>query len=1001
MNIMGDIAPWIVGLRKRPFVPGVDGEGTVLPTPAGFTGYEYINLTGIVINDFTIVETPNRVPKQLTCRVKPGDISIAGGRTLTGNPIDTFTDLELQIVVTKANGDPVPDYFGYLEPVNDTAYNIYSDTKEGNYFGIIPVHEAAGYNVTLYARGKNGVNIRVNSLTKAITTTENELTTQYADSAIGNAANDGLSPFIITGTATYTNATKRVFGTGLFASYDHAAATSNICPIYNYNYMYFTGAAEGGFPAGRYKVASKISDDEIELESALGADYTGVTFSTGPKAVPATLSNKNWYVSGSWPSLQLEASRYIQYIYGYKDGFTLTSSDGSGYVIQSGLVSASLSPPDNHLFFMGNGTVDGEYLNKPYGRALASTKSGVIRHMLHNVTFTRPNSGINVEFNTTDSAVNFTCHHSFIGCTFDNRLKDRQTFTSAGNLTGTTDFKVNGVIPAETPLTGYLWFLDNTGRLLYGDGSKNRIAYTNWSETAGVYSFTLASATGRDCQSGNPVLTSDDSTKMYNAFVYVNNDDSTAGFVNNTFHSDVADDEKDHDLYISGYVSGSAVVRNTFGEGFAVSYGVNGNMKSGTEGYVHYNVVFADNSLSQHRRFGFDMSNTNGAEPLEFAKGVLVRGNTSNVLHCFMYHYAAHSLRISRNTHQNILNLGSQSDLWAMIVRSKWTTESPPDAPFRLVADNNECIDSRFLKYDQNEQALEIVDNDNRLDFDGECIRIDSTAYDGGVITGNNFYNPAQTSDHVALIDGVGFTIDEFNTAVNGVNTSINTGVPTQYSYDMSAETLGTGLPSFARMALGSAAATTEIISTTLSSGSAGKAWRIYPTTNSTVMSVIFDDIAKQTGDISMFAVLKGEVGGTNAIITRLATRIHEVEEVGQTLDFIHSGQRTSGGATELRIRSRVNNTTVINQIATNGPDESTWTTTWRKILVTHSSAGLIEVYEWAASGTKPATPNVTFDDTAANSLANAFVGLAGINDGRVVFEYISVGINGSPAVEI
>jgi hypothetical protein len=767
---LGSTRGFVIGnLRKRAFIPGVDGQGIVLPTPATFTGYEYVNITGIVVNDFEIVETPNAVPKQLICKVRPGDISIAGGRTLTANDVDIFTDLELQFVITKANGDPVPDYFGLLHPITNDPFNIFSDSKEGNYHGILPVHEVDGYQVTLYARGKNGVNIRVGSRTKSLVTSENTYETYYADSVVGSVSYDGLSPFPVVGTATYTDSTKRVFGIGLFTDYDHTAAVANINPLYRYNYHYFTGANEVGFPAGRYRVASKISDDEIELETALGADYTGITFSTGPKAVPGILLNRNWYTSGEWPTASEISWLENTNIIGYKDGFRLTNTGTDVNVMGSG-GGASAGVVADHSFFMANAVVDGEFKNRVVTRSLSSTKTGIIRNHFHNVQFIGSSSSTTVDISFVADKTKWERHVTFIDCDIDGLVNDRFEYTSAGNLTGTTSFVVQEAIPAEVPQTGFIWYLDNTGRIMSGSGGaiKNRIAYTSHD---GVNTFTLGSAIPRDCKAGNYCISTGSVTHTWGMAFTLANTNWSLGVLFSTFKVDCLDDVKDHDIYPNGYLDNLHICYNRFDRGIGCSYAVNGNLKSQVANQRHDNITFCDNYMTQHRRFGFDLSITNANFGLEEAYGMLVRGNYSNVMHCLSYYNAAKNPRFAYNIHEDLAGLNNSSDLWAAFVRAGSEAIS---SEFTAVIDNNDIRGNKLLIYSQDESSLEVMDNINSFSFDGECILIDTSGITGGSLTGNNLYNPGQPSGHVAQVDGVGKTLVEFNALVDGVNISEN-----------------------------------------------------------------------------------------------------------------------------------------------------------------------------------------------------------------------------------
>lgn len=963
-------------------INSVVGQGTVEATPAGFTGYEYINTTGIVVNDFEIVETPNAVPKQLICKVRPGDISFAGGRTLTANEVDLFTDLELQFVITKANGDPVPNYFGLLHPNTGAAFNLFSDTKEGNYHGFIPVHESAGYQVTLYARGQNGSNIRVASLTKPVTTEVNTFPVRFSDSVLGSSTFDGLSPNIVSGTATYTNATKRVFGTGLFTDYDHTSATADINPLYRYNYHYFTGANEVGFPAGLYKVAAKISDDEIELEAALGADYTGVTFSTGPKDKPGTIANTQWFASGEWGVSASESVWARTVVIGYKGGFRLFHT-GTGQTVLSTGFGSSGSVSAGHQFFMANGVVDGEFKNQVASGAQSSTGTGIGRHCFHNVRFTGAATGTTVSMGYSRPPNDWTRHFTFLECDIDGLTNDRFEHVSAGNLTGSSNFVVQGVVDVGVPQTGYIWYLDDGGRIQSGTNgeTKHRVEYVSHANDGVNTTFTLAATVTlpRDCGSGNYCISSGSITHSWGMSATLGNPNWSLGVVFSSIKIDCLDDVRDHGIYPTNYMDNLHVCYNNFDGGIGGSYCVNGNLKSLIEGQKHYNISFCENLLTEHYRFGLDLSITSGGSehPDEEAYGMLVRGNKSTVMHCLAYYNAARTARFAYNTSSDVRGY-TQNTLWADFVRAQ--VKGNP-ASFTAVIDNNTTIDRQQVIFKNGESSLEIVDNINSHELNAYCFDIDSTGVTGGVITGNNMYNPSQPSGHVALIDDVGYTLAAFNTAVAGVNISEPLTVDTFYT-DFSTDTIGS-LPANTALKRNAVAGDYQVFD-----DAGTKVLRFQSTGTETARGLEFTALAA-AGVTEIFARVKDNDTAPPSI--RL------VGFASDEPDNEYGAQQSSGVDTIVAYRRVSGTFTSIQQVS-----YVTGTTNYRNMLfrITPGTPNLIQIKVWTGDRFTDETASWTIDTTDVNrTLTDGWLGVVGFDSlAACYYECFGIGINGNAA---
>lgn len=755
----------------------VVGKGTIEPIAADYTGVANyaMGITGLELLDFEIVETANEVPKQLVVKIVPGNISYSGARKLNSKAVDDFTDFDIRIVVSNRNGDPVPDYFGVLHPDTGEAVNLLTDRKVGTFHGIIPV--SGDYDVTVYVRAPSGTDgfVRLASLkTELPTITECTLPTFFYDSDDGDSANDGKDQWGVSlATATYTDSTQIIEQTGAFTLVDTDAATADVCPIYHYNYIYLNGATEGGFPVGLYKF-TKLNDNQIQLEESLGANYTNVTSSNGPKdTIPTTsLGGSRHFYSGPYArtaNLGLSSTGYQ--LIGYKNRPVITRPGTDEHVMSYGFGGGGSIPGIGNVF-IGNVIVDGEYTHNCIGVAMSASGGGTVRRCFHRVKFQHPRSQ-SVAMSQAGSGV-WVNTISFIQCELEQLISNRQEHTSAGNLTGTTDFIVKEPIAPGTSQTGYLWYLDQNGRIRpVNGGPAFRIPYTSHD---GNFRYTLESGTVRDSPDGVYVVTGGPEFYSYNTVIDVKGRDSDTAMVACKFRSDCGDDTKDHDFYLSGYLDNALVELCDFGKGMGASYAVNGNLKSLTLDHIHYNIAFVDNKLSEYRLFGFDCSITNdlGAWPAETARGLLVARNYSNVRYRLYFGTGALTSRFTRNTDIDTAGLYNEYTLNSTISMGGSSLVNPADV--HVTADNNITRDRQFLRADNGQTQFEILDNDVQIDFDGVTMRIPSTAYADGVITNNNLYNPDSTSGDVALIDNVGYTIEEFNTEVDGANTRVAGG---------------------------------------------------------------------------------------------------------------------------------------------------------------------------------------------------------------------------------
>ena len=369
------------GLFKRKFIPGVEGEGVQIAYPPDYYGNPNINMTGIIIDDITVLETPDVTPKSIVVSLLD-NIRVAGINLVNGRPITPELDCDIRIQLTDADDNPLEDFESLTDWNKEQPDNPYTSRIGFEFSAVLRYPIATKVKVTVI--GNNGGMARMATFEKIIPApAENTFPERWIDGIGGNDANDGLSPHKWVGTATYTDSTKRIFATGMFAGYDHtASAAGNATNRFNCGYI--TGANESGVPVGRFNIAAKISDDEIEVETALGADYTGVTFSTGPKLTPAVTSNTRWRYRGGeytipaavYPT-SAEAMDFIAY-----DGLATFKAAGTGQRLIWVFSSASQTMPASTRFISSNIIWDGEYINDTFSGNITSNVSVANLHIL-------------------------------------------------------------------------------------------------------------------------------------------------------------------------------------------------------------------------------------------------------------------------------------------------------------------------------------------------------------------------------------------------------------------------------------------------------------------------------------------------------------------------------------------------------------------------------------------------------------------------------------------
>lgn len=758
---------YTVNLRKRLFVPGVDGEGTVETMSADFKGFMYDNITGLVVDDFEVHVQPGGAPTGVIVALRD-NFRFSGGRlnrTTALSKEDVYTRAEIQWTFTKVGGVALTDLEGITHPNTGGPLNLYTDQKKGIAGVVIRDASVEQIEITCTMRAKNGAgDVRVATLTKTVDIPANDFTVEFIDAVNGLDKNDKLDPLGLDLSATYTDSTRTLSQVGGFTSFDFAAATAST--KYPYNKIYLTGANEAGFPAGLYDIESKTSNDAVVLKTALGADYTGVTSSNGPGQTASGLVGKRTYVMpGNYDlnyDIFVNSSTGLEVI-GLSDTKPrFFESTPSFFGMFNTFTGSSGTVAPNHRFKLYNSELDGLFASKFYTGAITTTNALEVHHSAVDNYFhsTGDGSTLNVSISSSDGAgrLDVFGHLLLLNNKIYGLNEGRVELTSAANLSGATSFIANEDISAA-PASGFLAILTDN------KVSVRNIAYT--SKVNAENRFVLSSALTDSFTTNNRLIACVETIKTATMFSRVS-ENSAQCIMANEWRTDSKDTTKDHSIYPAIYGSPIYDVSyNRFLGGLGGSYCVNTTVYPSGGITSSKWITMIDNYASDSMRFFADFSKVNEPAATCWVDGAYVSGNVSNVYHGFIFAYSLKGIRVCHN--QISKDLFSTS--YPIVNSLDWDTGA---GDVSLTIDNNIGGTETYLVNNvQPTRVIELNDNNvgNTSTSNAELI----------VSTGSNIYadgnvlkNPNYVAGYVATIAGVDYTLEGFNTAFGGVNFAVD-----------------------------------------------------------------------------------------------------------------------------------------------------------------------------------------------------------------------------------
>lgn len=249
--------------------------GSILWPKPSFYGYSKSTVSSITMG--TIYTNVTAADAPFVLYASASAVTAVGGTlTLSGKTLSAYMHLEHKWTLTYNDDSPVASDGEIIDPNELTPVNMYTDQIGGE--AVFILHEPGTYKLTLTTTSANGVS---EVATKTITANVPTYAHKWFDPASGDNANDGKDPhgFALTN-ASYTESSGALTQTGFFASYDHAAATSETYLTDNSNWIWLDWGASSGWK----RIASKTDSNTIVLLDKIGSDQTGVTSSDGAKA---------------------------------------------------------------------------------------------------------------------------------------------------------------------------------------------------------------------------------------------------------------------------------------------------------------------------------------------------------------------------------------------------------------------------------------------------------------------------------------------------------------------------------------------------------------------------------------------------------------------------------------------------------------------------------------------------------------------------------------------
>ncbi|WP_417536085.1 hypothetical protein [Methylophaga sp.] len=1000
------------GLRKRKFVPGVEGEGDLIPIPTDWYANPNVRTTGIVVDDITVFSTPDTTPKAIALSVA-GHIRVAGVNVLDGSVPNPELDTDIRWLLTDENDNPLEDLEGLTDPDTGEPVNPYTDQYGFEYtaYGRLPIT----YKAKVFVRGNDGNFARVATFEKLIgPVSKNTLPETWIDLNEGDDGNDALSPHSWNGTAIYTNATKRLYSVGMFTDYDHAAASAG--KVTNrYNCGYITGANEAGIPIGRFDIASKISDDEIELVDALGADYTGITFSTGPRqTAQLTVNRRLRYRGGTYtlPNSINPSYEGLREFVAYDGEVTLNTVGTADYVIDL-YTNSSADVAGPSRLFLSDVVIDGANNNRTVGRSINSEKEDANLYiLLDNANFIRGTGNQAFGFNYSGSRTyTHQCKLIWSGGGLDNRYLDSGATSRRGGMF----FQIN---------EGSYWRI--IGTRLHADSDDN--TRDHYIYATGDMSHAHAMWNNFDLGNNNayainvnyrtsPVIECRYTSLVGNRI----GPNSLRGFDGSKTNQNYADQwgrdvliarnkcETPFGLFAHASTTHARVTQN---------HGETANPDGATyfierfEGWdvgtsPNYNIAIDGNTVKGYKlarlRQGFDrikgtdniVSHSGSATVLQVSSANFGNGT----------YFDRNNFYAPNKSGGTIFEVdGSNIDLTAFntAVDGVNISENPepptavPNAPTGLSGSAGDtqvtwtwttsATTGANLATSQRLYRNTVDDFATAVKVGSDIPGTDTSLVDTGLTNGAIYY---------AWVTGV----NDFGESLPSTVSSAEPFAPSpnQKIYNLADEDVATGLPSFIRSATNATAYTSFIEAGVRPGGAEGNVWRLKIDTDATNLALIIDEIGKQSVDVEMLTISKGRGDldlSNRYAIPRAATRVKEYLDTTEP-EWISGGPRPASN--QLRLRSMIGGTVNTDAFVAHTVTTASWSDNWWCTRIKQTSAGVVSVKSWLYGTSEPASYQLSFTD-AGNRLAGEYVGIAGYNSSTTLFAYVSVGLDGEAA---
>lgn len=776
------------GLRKRPFVPGVEGEGTLVAMPAEFFGNEYVDGTGIVFDGFEFSDAPDGKQAPFSYRVWP-QIRVAGTRRFSGLPINPKIHCHIIYELRDGSGELIA-YDEVDANLNEWTGELDSPYDDYGNVSMFLNRDAGSYRLIgkAYLSTGGGVNALMASFVYDYTIAKNTGTWFFYDKTNGLSGNDGFDPLGAALTnASYTESTGVISETGKFAGKVLSTEASHL--ISN---RWLSIVVDG--VRQRVVLDEIIDDNSARLNSLykLGSDKTGITSSTGPKNEAAfntkvaeqVLTSTMLFISGANADIYTTTQK-VRFrgfngsigVVGYSGKPTLLGT--ANYPMVEPYSSGSQGSNFEHAI-LSNVKLDGNELAAAgFGGDMTSnsaTDTQTISIDQIEIIRCRGRAAVFIQ----QSGVSPTNIHIF-NPDINNKRTNVEVLAPAGALTaGDGTIQISAPIPANVAQNALI-------KIVEGGVTEYRRA-ASWSGDTFVLGYYRQT----------------DSTNLQNSFT------SSATIT--------VSDEKAFAFFLSCFGQGSrgAVTMadgdmETYDHHFYPymigdnNYFTYNRAKSGSEkiGY-HFNMnsdVGALDNLNCSRNvtetdaceYFSDMSTAANTVSQGTMTSMYYHRNIGSPIKGFFYSFTPVEIFFKQNraTSARVLESGM------FTVNEGATNELWPNFNWDWVLHDNESVGYRAINTQNSSESpslyqqgnIEYIGNTSEYYGTSAPVNIgkDNAYANLGVLifTGNNIYSPNVVGDPFK-VDGVSYDLEVFNTLVGGVNTS----TPPDINYAL---TLGQG----------------------------------------------------------------------------------------------------------------------------------------------------------------------------------------------------------------